>query len=436
MTIKIGCDPELSIVRDGYTGRFDMYRDMEGGTIKPDHCGQVGEVNPKASLKPSKVVSNLRQLLTAVKNEYSSYKIVVGGGKQWGVSTGGHIHFSSTVVDRYDFSAQDYSWHSRSRQDSVLPITPANKLVLALDGFIGSKLQKLTNGKREDRSYNLLSKIKRKNYDGISGFEYRSAPSFITTPQLAEATLATAQRIASLWETKNTVYDEIIGRIFAGNDQSSQPRYTRRGRLRRPRRKSMKVRRSDFQLIIPTANTDAARYYRNQIRYFMSIIGNRNFNLGDERMMDYWTSAITADGNSQVAVTSDRTIALMPCQIKIVNKTDDFEDEQVIKVARFAVPEVKVYPVERNYIPWTFRLRRDQKLRPNTLYFSQNLRPFIKMARGSDYKFRFVNLNSRSGVINNAIFYNTNHSNPEIVDFISSVFDNNIRTRLRRRDAV
>ena len=194
------------------------------------------------------------------------------------------------------------------------------------------------------------------------------------------------------------------------------------------------AKRSDFSVLLPTGQTEQERYIRNQIRYFMSIAFNKNFDLGDERLIDYWTT--TAVNNPQVPIIGNRTIQLQPCQLKLVTVNDDFENEQVIRVVRFAVPEVKIFPIDGSFIPWSFRLLHDVQLRTDTLYVSKNLRPFIKMPRGANFKLRFVEFRSRANDMNNMIFYNRLDSSTEIINFIQNIFENNVRTRLRRKDAI
>jgi len=423
MSIKIGCDPEFSIVdQRGQRISFDMEESCHSGKIKWDHAGAIGEFNPRADVHPGQVVRHLRTLVVKTKEHYPRHRLVAGGGGEYGTSTGGHIHFSGGA-DYDDFTAEDYSWMRRSRRTSCLPVTAGNKLVLALDCFVGARMQKLRHGLRQDASYNLLSKIKRKIYSGnVHGFEYRSAPSFIVTPQFAEATLATAQQIAKQWLVKPDTFDNLL---------------TRNGETGRGRPRRVRAKRGDYQLLIPDGSSESDRYYRNQVRYFTNIMFNRHFDLGDLRMVDYWTSGIST-GSSLALPVVNRVITLQPCQLKLVNynEREDFESESVFRVVRFAVPEVKVYPIENRFIPWRFRLRRDVSLKENTLYVSKNLRPFIRMPRGADFHLRFKDFRTRNAEdIESSIFYNKLDSRGEIMNFVQEIFESNVRTRLRRRDA-
>jgi len=429
MPVKIGCDPEFTLVNEhGQKITFNYSKRTKSGIIKPDHCGAVGEFNPTADLHPGTVVRNLRKLITKTKSHFNNYTLQAGGGKNHNHSTGGHIHFSSNTDFTSSMTSRDYSWSRRHTTESVETLSSGNKLTLSLDSFIGMRMQKMLNGKRHDKSYNQLSKIKRKNYEGCSGFEYRSAPSFIVTPQFTEATLSTAQRIAEMWITKNDAFDSILSRNGTTN----------RGKLRRTVAK-----RKDFNLLLPTGRDTKDRYYRNQIRYFVSTVFNKQFDLGDNRMLDFWTNTTVA-GNPSVPITGNREIQLQPCQLKLIdyNEREDFESEQVFKIVRFAVPEVKIYPINGMWVPWRFRLSRDRKLDENKLYISKNLRPFIKMPRGVNFKLRFCEFNTRLNRdvgtgqgIDSVIFYNKLDSNEEIVNFINNIFDNCVRTRLRRNDA-
>jgi len=431
MAITIGADPEFALVKNNSVERFYYDYTSSAGTIKPDHCGQVGEFNPSANEDPSVVVNNLRKLILKTKEHYGDdYKIIAGGNKNNQISTGGHIHISDGHNEFRDFTINDYSWRSRSNIDRIDLTTPGNKLILTLDTFIGSRLQKLINGKRNDRSYNKLSKIKRKTYGGdynVSGFEYRSSPSFITTPQLVESTLATTQQIVKLWATKSSMFDSIISRNSRDGTFSTMRRVTAKSR--------------DYNLLIPNGQSTNERYYRNQIRYFMSIVFNREFDLGDPRLIEYWTNSVV--DSPEVRVTLDSRIALQPCQIKVCETETDFvsnevkfENETVLKAIMFAKPEVKIYPVYGAFVPWIYRLNKERRLRENTIYFSKTLKPFITMPRGQDIKLRFVDFSNRSDDLENAIFFSATNDKQKYIDFIERLFTENVRTKLRRKDAI
>ncbi|HOT05550.1 MAG TPA: hypothetical protein PK171_04855, partial [Atribacter sp.] len=185
MAIRIGCDPEFAVIdnHDSYI-RFTYHKNLDCGFVKDDHCGAVGELNPNSSTNPAEVVENLRTLIKEIKREYPTLRVIGGGGAKYRISTGGHIHLSG--LTNLDFQGyENYSWHRRSTRNHIRPTTKGNKLVLALDAFIARPMQRLQNGKRADKSYNLLSKIKIKSYsNGSDGFEYRSTPSWLTSPKV------------------------------------------------------------------------------------------------------------------------------------------------------------------------------------------------------------------------------------------------------------
>jgi hypothetical protein len=365
--IKVGCDPEFTLLNaSGSRVTVDMFEEHKSiGTIKGDHGGAVGELNPVPDTKPTVVVENLRKLILKVKEYYPSHKLVAGGGLQHGLSTGGHIHLSGMSDELLNFSVTNYNYGSRSNRDRAHPSIVGDKLILVLDSFIATKMQKLRNGKRADKGYNLLSKIKRKTYPyNIQGFEYRSTPSFIVSPYVTEAVLATAQHIANMWAVKPQTFDEFLNKGISSS-----------GRFRKH---SAKFR--DYDMLYPAGTDSTSRYYRQQIINFKTLVFNRSFDLGDLRAFDYWaapTSALVVARTRDHSVTLNRTIQLQPCQLTI-SRTDDvtFSDESVIRVVRFAVPEVKINPIQSRNIPWTYRTIRDRELHPDVIYISKNLRPF------------------------------------------------------------
>jgi len=436
--IKVGCDPEFVLLNQhGSHTPFDYSSSSHHGSIHSDHGGAVGELNPAASDNPHDVVENLRHLILKVHERYPNHKIVAGGGKEYRLSTGGHIHLSNIPVD--DIGAHDYSWGSRYRGNRLEPCTPGNKLILTFDGFIGSRLQKLKNGKRNDSAYNQLSSIRRQtygadnintSYSNIHGIEYRSAPSFLTTPQLAEATLAIALYITKLWKVKPNCFDEFLGK---------------RSQLDAPRWKKVVAKRPDFYALMPTGNDEEARYYKSQIRLFSDIALNRTFDLGNTNLLQYWTSPLTSSRVSVVVPRrisrADRRIVLQPCQLKVCSDTDNFSSEHVERVVRFAVPEVKIYPIRGQAVPWRFRLVRDQVLKEHTIYISKDLRKFIKMKRGLSFKLRFIEMNTRlqlhtqtnSNSLIQTVFFDSTSVN---IRSVYQVFEECVRSKLRRSDVV
>lgn len=433
-TIKIGCDPEFTLLdQHGSHRNFDMFEHVgRHGTVKSDHGGAVGEFNPSASDHPHDVVENLRHLILKVHEHYPNYKVVAGGGKEYQISTGGHIHLSG--IDTSDIGAHDYSWGSRYRSNRLTPMTPGNKLILTFDGFIGSRLQKLKNGKRSDSAYNQLSAVRRQDYTGgIRGIEYRSAPSFLTTPQLAEATLATAMYITKLWKVKPNCFDTFLSKrstIDAGH-----------------RWKKVIAKRQDFLELMPTDNDEEARYFKTQIRFFMDIALNRAFDLGNTNLIQFWTAPVAAPvavPRTSVTVTrrisrADRRIVLQPCQLKIARGDDNFSSEHVERVVRFAVSEVRIYPIAGQFVPWHFRFIRDQILKANTIYISKDLRKFIKMKRGLRFKLRFIDMRIRQAstsapnTLSQSIFFD---STSVPLREVYQIFDECVRSKLRRSDAV
>jgi len=164
--------------------------------------------------------------------------------------------------------------------------------------------------------------------------------------------------------------------------------------------------------------------------------------MDNDNILDTWTAkkpitiedTVNSKGNK-----INREIDLQPCQLKVVNmettsREGGFQAESVAKVIMFAVPKIKIFPLG-DYPPWQFQLVKDVRLRPDTIYFSKELRPFLKIKRGT-IRTRFVELSRRTVdgdvSVDNAVFYNSQRSEKDMQAEIIKVFELGTRTKLRR----
>jgi hypothetical protein len=186
------------------------------------------------------------------------------------------------------------------------------------------------------------------------------------------------------------------------------------------------------------------RYVQQQINNFRKVSFSKTYKLNNPDTLNLWINASAIqqiyDVKSRSRLRSPNAIELKICQLKLVEQTDEFVNETVARVCKFAVPEVKIHPLG-DYAPWQWQLTNDLRLKPDTIYFSKDLRPFLKIKRGNDIRVRFVDLqqrviNSATGetqncAIENAIFYNARRSTTDILEQIFTIFRTGARTKIR-----
>jgi len=445
----MGCDPEFSLVDSaGRESSFTLHNTDDNGIIGSDHGGRVGELRPRHGT-PAEVASYIQGQMTWIKRHIGrDFKVVAGGGRpsdgRWSrESMGGHIHFGGIRLScTYDSLTRQRNWGRRSARGSQFePSTADNKLVCALDYFIGRRLQKVKGGKRPQGShYGRCSDIETKNHNG-GGFEYRTPPSWLTDPYLTEATLAVAHRIAEMWQLKPTCFDV----IFSNENK----------------RKSI-ARRRDYDMLIPEVDgsrsaANRRRYILEQVKRFRRAAFSKTYKMDDNECLEYWTNPVKVEQlyaprnvvqvnapitSRATVIRGSRTLELQICQIKMIDRSTDFENEVVAGVCRFPIPEIKIYPFEE-YTPWQFQLTRDIRLRPDTIYFSKEMRPFLKIKRGGQFRCRFVEVKRRAVTaegrstvesLTNCVFFNAARSHQAIKTRVVEIFNECVRTKLRNSD--
>jgi hypothetical protein len=440
MTITVGCDPEF-LVKNGndYTDFRIETRNVHGH-IGSDHGGRVGELRPTHGT-PAEVVANIRHQMEYIKLKAPELTIIAGGGRPSAggysrESIGGHIHFGGVRLKmEYDSCTRTFFGNRRRYgRSSIQPTCPDNKLVLALDYYIGRRLQKVPGGKRpKGSSYGRCSDIETKTWTG-GGFEYRTPPSWLTDPYLAESVLAIGKRIVEMWDTKPVVFDH----LFTTNSTKGI------------------ARRRDYDFLIPSTGGDR-RYMIEKIRHFKRVAFSKTYKLDNPDCIDLWLDARKVQAiyeprslpaASTLATATVRAprgsnaIVLQVCQLKTIDRSSDAEQEVVTGVIQFAIPEVRVYPFQE-YTPWQFQLTNDVRLRPDTIYFSKELRPYLKIKRGGDFRNRFIeikqrrtDMSGRPSVVDltNCVFYNAVRSKTTIKSRIVEIFNTCARKKLRSSD--
>ena len=262
MSITVGCDPEFLVLnRNGNSVlQFHGSNTDEHGNIGSDHGSRVGELRPKAG-SPKEVVEHIKAQIGWIHTTYPDIIMIAGGGEGFSNSIGGHIHIGGVrLTSNYSSFTR---WNTRRRGIRNFQFdanaNPDHKLIFAFDFFIGRRMTKLPGGKRGSRSYGKPSDIETKPH----GFEYRTPPSWLTDPVLAEATLVVSKTIVELWQAKNTCFDGFI------------------------QTRKITARRRDYNMLIPTVGEDAA-YIRQNVEAFKSIIFSKSYRMDSRDLFDSW----------------------------------------------------------------------------------------------------------------------------------------------------
>jgi len=423
MPIKIGCDPEFLVLNDfghkqnaKFLTKSFPFNGVSTNGIVSDHCGRVGELRPGQGT-PQEVTQNIKTMMKWIKEHHSEYKIIAGGGNGHSESIGGHIHFSGIEFSGYESTTRWRNrYNRRLRQSSsnsqyeLHNMDEKQRLVYALDFYIGRRLKRVSGGRRggsiHGRQYGRYGDIETKSY----GFEYRTPPSWLTDPFLTESVLAIAWRIAKMWELKPSTFD-----MFIENKKRS-------------------ARKKDYNLLI--GNDEHSSYMRVQIANFKRIIFSKIYKMDTTDLLDNWTKIKPQSVTEELTTTRNtfRKLNLQACQLKLKEIKYDFQSESVIKVVQFAKNEVTIYPLG-DYSPWQFQLIRDIRLRPDTIYFSKDLRPFLKIKRGT-VRTRFIEIRRRvenNESMKNVIFYNSIRSTLDMQQEIIKIFETGARKKITSR---
>jgi hypothetical protein len=421
MPITVGADPEFLVTNsNSCCDNVDFLKSSGSyGSIGMDHGGSVGEFRP-APGTPAQVTENIKKMFHVIKNNRNlgSRKIVAGGGQKYGHPIGGHIHFGGIIFGHEYYSSTRQSNRGRIRPLSINMQNNEHKLIAMLDYYLGRRLKKVDGGARSGSQYGRLSDVETKPH----GFEYRTPPSWLTDPYLTESTLALAHRIATMWQLKPTVFDPII-----------------------QRGKGI-ARKRDYNFLIPEVDPEKS-YMVRQVANFKRVVFSKTYKMDNDNCLELWTNdealrqIYGAGSTVAVAALASRTIQLVVCQLKLVNWEQDFQEETVLKVCHFGAPEVRIYPLGE-YTPWSLQLTRSIRLKSDTIYMSRQLRKFLKIKRGHQFRVRFIemcrrNHGNRTMIedMDNVVFFNALGSNvPALKEEICRIFETGARKKLRRNE--
>ena len=181
MTITIGADPELLIVNPDTLNiqRADQFlSERMNAKVGCDGCSTVAELRPSPATDAFGLTKNIKRLITNAQHKVGNNVLVSGSGYfndsygNSGYPIGGHIHFS------------------------MYPTVNLIKSFDVMSIFLMQLEQKKPFKARQKSSYGKLGATERKSY----GFEYRTMPSWLSTPEQSVNTLAAFHTIALEFE--------------------------------------------------------------------------------------------------------------------------------------------------------------------------------------------------------------------------------------------
>lgn len=178
--LLIGMDPEFLLVRmpegrivpaSKYLGRIGVAGcdavSRRGRTLYP-----VAELRPAPGGDPVRLLKHLRQAFAIAARRIPDQTLIwqAGGMPQPGFPLGGHLHFSGIPLN--------------------------GPLLRTLDNYLALPLALLEDKRAVKRRphYGNLGDFRRQSY---GGFEYRTLPSFLVSPQLAKGVIGMAFLIAT-----------------------------------------------------------------------------------------------------------------------------------------------------------------------------------------------------------------------------------------------
>lgn len=177
--VMLGADPEFLLRRpDGKVVAASRYMERSGkvgcdAVVLPQHrvILPLAELRPEPAAEPRELVRHLRRTMKLAARLIGDPQIewLAGSMPAKGLPLGGHIHLSGVKLD--------------------------SRLLRALDNYLALPLVLIEGtaaGKRRPR-YGSLGDFRRKSH---GGFEYRSLPSWLSSPALAFAVLALCRVIA------------------------------------------------------------------------------------------------------------------------------------------------------------------------------------------------------------------------------------------------
>lgn len=195
--VKVGCDPEFVVVSPNGTFLNASYFSKDGNrTARFGNDGSIFELRPKESTNVFEVIANIYNLLQFYTEKFPWLKECkfYAGHVAEGHALGGHIHISCNV---------NYEILGRSTIFMSL-----------LDHVIHDGLMHIVDDKRKRVERRRLGYGKRKSYRsrGVV-LEYRTPPSWLSSPTLAFLYLALA-KICGLLYLNREPYRVDIGELI------------------------------------------------------------------------------------------------------------------------------------------------------------------------------------------------------------------------------
>ncbi|WP_217556496.1 hypothetical protein [Paenibacillus sp. GbtcB18] len=231
----LGSDPEFLLVNPrGKVVSASKYLEREGqvgcdAIVLSGHrvILPLAELRPQPSSEPAQLAANLRRTMRTAARKIGDDSLawIAGGMPLPGFPLGGHVHFSRCWLNSH--------------------------LLRALDNYLALPLMMIegeTTAQRRPR-YGLLGDYRRQRH---GGFEYRTLPSWLVSPEIALGVFALARIIADRYfELDQRPLDEMEAQenYYAGNkpaladaaeslwaDLEKQPMYGEFARYLRPLR--------------------------------------------------------------------------------------------------------------------------------------------------------------------------------------------------------
>lgn len=215
--LLIGMDPEF-LLFDGRTGKVipaSRYLSRQGiaGCDVLRYRGRrlfpLAELRPEPGSEPRECLSHLLRAFRSAQAAIPDTELLwqAGGMPQRGFPLGGHLHFSG------------------------VPLT--SELLRTLDNYLALPVALLEGGgsTRRRPQYGFLGDYRLQTYnENLSGFEYRTLPSFLVSPLVTKGVVALARLIAgdmTFFKERPLQEDRIFHAFYSGNKEVLRRRWER-----------------------------------------------------------------------------------------------------------------------------------------------------------------------------------------------------------------
>ena len=202
--VTIGCDPEFGYIQNGGLMSASSY--VSGGTgseFGTDGNSSISEIRPSYGHTPEELVNNIKAVLADGYKKYPAIRAFQwkAGGMAGDCALGGHIHLGHGKLTQGNFQAKVGGALDKTLSVLTLMVEDPEE---ALNRRVGSGYGQIGGA----NSYRAQS----------HGVEYRTPPSWLTSPEEAKAVLSIAHLVAIYFED-----DDIMDEAGAlpGFDQQS-----------------------------------------------------------------------------------------------------------------------------------------------------------------------------------------------------------------------